>query len=147
MIGRFLPVVALCLATACGGGPSTPQTPKVDPHALMYSGVETVAALWSAAASACISAAEQSGDDSIRQKCADVLLPAHDTILAAADAVDTWTLADQNNLPCLLKSAAAAVTQAAALPFMPPGTARLRDGLALAGALSATCTATDGGAR
>jgi hypothetical protein len=96
----FLVAVLLALNSfGCGGAQSANKT--VDPRAVSTAFVHTAVDVWLATAEICTAQVDQNEDEALREKCAAVLLPLHDSIATAADAVDGWTAADQQNWPCL----------------------------------------------
>lgn len=98
---------------------------------------------WVSAAKVCMTVAETQNDDTVRQKCSAVLVPAHDVILAAANSVDAWQAADQANFGCLARDMVGVLAQMSALMTDVGQTtpAVLTDALALANQFAPQCTA------
>lgn len=96
-------VVALsqCAPAAAPAGPTA--------RAIARSSVLVAEAAWDSTAEVCMTVATDKHDDSVRVACAKVMLPAHEVIVAAAEAVDAWTAADASNFPCLMKDVVASL--------------------------------------
>lgn len=135
----FLPSAAamvLILLTGCGS--SQPQMPtKIVARGV----VGTLAAAWEDAANACVEAAQAPGATFTIPQCGQYLLPGHDAIVAAADGIDAWTAADQNNLPCFVGEVARGLSAVAGLPGVNVST-HVKEGLTLAQSLAGQCKVT-----
>jgi hypothetical protein len=71
---------------------------------------------WVIAGQICVDTAEATKDDSIRDKCSKVLIPAHDKIVDAAKAVDALAPdGDSNNVVCILSDVSSALESVPAL--------------------------------
>lgn len=142
---RFARFLGLLLVLGVGCGSATPAPGS--PTSAARGAVDVAKDAWVTAASACVDAAEEANSYDIRQKCAEVLVPARALILDAANAVDTeWS----PKAACDLAQAAALIAQAAAsLPvqFSKDISAVIQDAavLAQAAAGSAACSASDAG--
>ncbi len=143
ILGLFL-ILGGCSVVGCGGSNGAPP---VSPTAAARGAVDVAKDAWVVAATACTDAAEESGDDLIRQKCADVLIPARTLIIAAAQAVDTqWS----PKAACDLAQGVALVAkslEALPLNFSADIKTVIDDAatLAVAAVGSASCSASDAG--
>jgi hypothetical protein len=140
----LLTSLALLVAVAgcqCGGAAPVVKNPRPAARAA----VDVAKDAWVVVADACVAAAEEANDDSIRAKCAKVLKPAHDMIVDAAEAVDTnWNA----GAACALSNAMKLVDQAASglSLFARPTQAVVADALAVAQDLAgAGCGSSDAG--
>lgn len=99
----------LAVGAACAGallGCAQPTSPGVDPHALAYGAVETLSSAWVDSAQAClvVSQAQPAGQEHVvAAQCESILDPIRGSLIMAGSAINTWTVADQANFPCLLK--------------------------------------------
>ena len=93
-------IMVASLVCGCGSAQQSAGAPSA--QATARAAVSVAADVWNMTAQGCIAMAEAKEDDTIRQKCAAVLLPAHDSIEAAADAVDGWAAGGSGNFPCLM---------------------------------------------
>ena len=92
----FLSLLLLCGLSA-GCIPSV-QGPAIDARALARGTVTALAEAWTVSVDVCLAV------EKTPHQCAKILLPAHDALIAAASAVDTWDAAAKKNLPCLIFS-------------------------------------------
>lgn len=146
---------ALAIGAACAGvflpGCAQATSPSVDPRALARGAVETLETAWVDVANVCVA----TGKDTVAVSCEKVLDPVRSSLIAAGDAVNTWTDADQSNLPCMLADIAQGFTDTEAiltgLNVLPANVAQeINDGLDLAKAFLPQCSreaSVDGGAQ
>lgn len=108
----LLAAVVLSLNSfGCGASQKPASSPTVDTRAVATAFVHTAVDVWMAAYSVCQDASQAADSVTLMAKCADVLVPSHDSIVAAADAVDGWTAVDQANWPCLAAAVVDGITQ------------------------------------
>lgn len=119
----------------------SPTTPTIDPRAVARASVLTAEDVWDTVANGCVAVAQAKQDDSVRQKCATVMIPVHDTILVAAEAVDSWTAADQGNFACLMRRVVDGLGAINVLVTDMGGTSpvALQDAVALANQFAPSC--------
>lgn len=142
---KLVALVALCLGLAgCSGGGAT--QPTVDPRAVARGTVETLESAWMVTAKSCMAVAGATDNQTTADDCKTYLVPARDAIVAAANAVDAWTAADQGNFPCLIKSAVDGLQNAKAIATLAgPLPQLVNDGFALANMYTPQCVAQDAG--
>ncbi len=128
---------------ACGCGGAAP--PAVTARATQRSAAAVAKDAWVLVAQTCVSLSQERQDDSIRVKCGVYLVPAHDLILVADDAVDTqWS----TSAACELVQATGLVASAAEVlgASSPQVKAVATDAAVVAKALAGAACAADGGA-
>ena len=141
--------IAGCLAivmAAFVGCSSAPATPQLDPRALARGTVETLETVWVDSAKACMAVANGTQSQETADSCKQYLQPSREALLAAADAVDSWTAADQKNFPCLIASAVDGINNVKSLVVLAgPPPQVVADGLQLANMFVPQCKPADGG--
>lgn len=140
-IAMLVGAVAMCTA-----GCSQANSPSVDARALARGTVETLETAWLDAANACVA----TGDPATAKKCEAFLDPARNALVVAADAVNSWTAADQSNFPCLLAQVIRGLSDTSTLlsglkVLSDQLSNEIQDGLNLASAFLPQCVAADGG--
>lgn len=84
-------------------------------QALARGALETVEHVWMDAAQGCVDAAAAGGGDTLLKKCESVMVPARDSLVAAATSLDAWTDASKGEVACFLSDAMASVVQVSTL--------------------------------
>lgn len=145
-VGAFCAL--LCIGSLVLGaivGCKSNTTPAPDPKTVAAETVSTLTLAWNVAAEGCAAVAQAQNSNAELQQCAAAFMPALDLLEDAASMIDTWSDADQANLPCVLADAAAALSHTTTLltqfsVTVPP---ELAQGLTLAEAFIPQCNRSD----
>lgn len=118
----------LCLFLVGCGASMSPAMVRAQARA----GVDIAKDVWVMTANACVDAAAESGNDELRLKCRALMVPAHDLIVAAAEAVDgQWS----PSAACALGRATALMGQAVVLVADPAAKKASDDAIMVANSL------------
>lgn len=144
-MGRFISIAFAAFLAGCGAAPPPgPASTSVTVQAMARGAVETAETVWLDAAQGCVDAAQAGGGQALLDKCQAVLIPARDSLVAAAGALDGWQDGERGNVACAVQDALMSVD--AVVPMLGLSASEkslITDAKALANALG-TC-ARDGG--
>ena len=145
-------VMLLSLGCASKGAaqPTSTPTVQVNPQAVAQAVADAFQAAWVDAYVVCRADATETGNDTVRQSCNNVLTPIRNSLLLMQSAVSAWSDANQQNFPCLVVQVVSGFQALKSLvPTLTPTLPQsVTDALTLASSYSfATCGAgaADGG--
>ena len=136
--------------TACSGTSSQPSsTPAstANTQAQLKAVANVLTDVYNLVGNACVAYATEQKNDTIRQQCASVLLPAHNALLIGAAAIDTYSITNSpQTIACKFQQSMLAITSAAALivNLDPVITSEIHDAEILGAGIAGICPV-DGG--
>ena len=102
----FQAAIWLFFLAGCGAAPAAgPVTVSVTAQAYARGAVQVAEQIWDDAAHGCI----DSGNAALKAKCAQVLIPARDSLIVAAEALDAWNDAKIGEVACAAQDVVSAV--------------------------------------
>ena len=145
-MGALLLFALVSATSACGSStpPANAPANATQQRAQFRAAILAASAADKAAADACVALARASGDDTIRARCAAVLVPAGQQITVAAAALDAWTDTAGEIIACRLRAAVVAIISLEAVGLPANVVAAIQDADVLGAALVGVCPADAG---